>query len=337
MNRNLRYVIVLGAAAAMSIPMVASALKQDTAQPETQVRQEMDQDARPAAGAFPGHGQQPQPQPEVDPEKVIIRVGDQEITAQEFNDFISDLPPQYQMMAMGPGRRMIAEELVRFKLMAVEAQERGLDETPRVQRQMRMLRDQVLAGALAEQVQEQIGDQAAREYFEQNQNEFQGLSARHILIRFQGSPVPAREGQQERSEEQAQQKAQQIRQRLEAGEDFAELARAESDDVGSGTRGGDLGTFGRGQMVPEFEEAAFGLQEGQISQPVRSPFGYHIIQVKERVSPNFEEVREEIEQRLGPEQVENLIAELREKHRAELDEEYFGPAGQHPMMPFGIE
>lgn len=76
--------------------------------------------------------------------------------------------------------------------------------------------------------------------------------------------------------------AQELRQRLLDGEDFEELAIEYSDDAGSATNGGDLGWFGREQMVPEFEEAAFALEEGEISEPVRSDFGYHIIQVIER-------------------------------------------------------
>jgi parvulin-like peptidyl-prolyl isomerase len=76
-----------------------------------------------------------------------------------------------------------------------------------------------------------------------------------------------------------EEEAQEIYQLLQEGADFAELARTRSKDTGSGANGGDLGWFGPGAMVPEFEQAAFGLEVGEISEPVQSEFGYHIIQL----------------------------------------------------------
>jgi len=81
---------------------------------------------------------------------------------------------------------------------------------------------------------------------------------------------------------QSLEEAQQVLQRLQAGEDFAGLAQELSKDPGSASKGGDLGWFGRGVMVAEFEQAAFALAAGQISQPVQTQYGYHIIQVVER-------------------------------------------------------
>jgi hypothetical protein len=87
----------------------------------------------------------------------------------------------------------------------------------------------------------------------------------------------------------------QLRARIvDGGEDFAELARQYSEDPGSAPRGGDLGFFGRGQMARAFEDAAFSLETGQVSEPVRTRFGFHLIRVDERRTPSIEEVRRDV-------------------------------------------
>jgi parvulin-like peptidyl-prolyl isomerase len=124
------------------------------------------------------------------------------------------------------------------------------------------------------------------------------VRARHILVRIQEplpTPTPLPEGEptptpnpspqptpEPRDEAQALARITEVKQKLDAGEDFAELARTYSDDTYSAEKGGDLGWFGRGQMVPEFEEAAFALQPGQVSEPVKTVYGYHLIKVEER-------------------------------------------------------
>lgn len=99
------------------------------------------------------------------------------------------------------------------------------------------------------------------------------VRASHILLMYKGSMRSSAS----RSQQQAQEQIQQIESQLQQGGDFAALARAHSD-CPSKARGGDLGSFGRGQMVGPFEDAAFGLQVGQRSGVVETPFGYHIIQ-----------------------------------------------------------
>ncbi len=103
---------------------------------------------------------------------------------------------------------------------------------------------------------------------------------------------PADQG---RSDAEALALALEIRQRLLDGEDFAELARQYSDDPGSAEQGGDLGWVGRGRFVPEFEEVAFSLEPGEISEPVRTQCGYHIIQVLEK-DPNRPKDPNQLEQ-----------------------------------------
>ncbi len=112
------------------------------------------------------------------------------------------------------------------------------------------------------------------------------VRASHILLQF---PPGATRAQMDS----VQALAESLRARLLAGEDFANLAREYSQDPGSGPSGGDLGTFGRGEMVPAFEDAVFSLGIGDISDVVETPFGLHLIRVDERVIPPLEDMREQ--------------------------------------------
>ena len=143
-----------------------------------------------------------------------------------------------------------------------------------------------------------ITDAQIQEYYQSHQDEFkQGeeVEARHILIRPQS--------QDDAGWQAALEKAQEVYRKATApGADFAALAREYSDDTGSKEKGGDLGWFGRGRMVPAFEQAAFSLEPGQVSEPVRSQFGYHIIEVEGRRPARLQplaDVREQVRQKIA--------------------------------------
>ncbi|NPA90710.1 MAG: hypothetical protein GXO55_04575 [Chloroflexi bacterium] len=149
----------------------------------------------------------------------------------------------------------------------------------------------------------------------------EAVHARHILIPIEtptpepvgeGTPTPTPDPEQvKQAEEAAYQKALEIKKKLDEGADFAALAKEYSADPGSKDKGGDLGWFGRGKMVKEFEEAAFALKPGEISEPVKTPFGYHIIQVLEK-DPNHPRDEAEVKSDL-----ENCFREWLAERRAE--------------------
>ncbi len=272
--------------------------------------------------------------PAVAPDAVVLTVGDEKITAREFDSYIEGLPEQLRAQARGPLKRQMADQIVRVKVLSNQARKEGLDQDPATKARIAFQVENLLAGAAYTDLlkKAKVDDTAAHKYYEEHKNEWDEVSARHILIKFKGSPVPAREGKPELTEEQALAKAQEIKKKLAAGEDFATLAKAESDDTGSGANGGDLGTFKRNSMVPEFEKTAFALPVGQVSEPIKTQFGYHLIKVEKHDSPAFEGLRTQIEDRMKPEQARQTVELMAKNANVVMNDEYFGPA-QPAMMP----
>jgi hypothetical protein len=144
------------------------------------------------------------------------------------------------------------------------------------QEEIMKLREKVIA------VDTAVSDEDLRALYEQEQPNVE-LRARHILLRVSPEATPTQR-------DSVLAEARSIRERAASGTDFAQLARQHGQDPSS-QQGGDLGFFGRGQMVEPFENAAFALQPGQVSEVVESPFGLHIIKVEERRQPEFADVR----------------------------------------------
>jgi peptidyl-prolyl cis-trans isomerase C len=260
---------------------------------------------------------------------VVFTVGSTKMTKSEFDTLVKNLPSGIRGQIGGDtpeARRRFAEQFGEVILYANEARKRRLDSTPAAKVQAFLQEQSLLAGLLYQQMLEanKPSEEASKAWFDTHKGDYEQAKARHILIRFKGSRVPVKPNQQDLSEEDALAKTKAIRERLVGGEDFAAVAKAESDDTGSGANGGDLGSFGHGRMVPVFEQAAFTLPIGEVSQPVKSPFGWHLIQVQDRTAKNFAEVKAEIEKRLQTEGAQKAMQAFKNSAKPVLDETYFG-------------
>jgi peptidyl-prolyl cis-trans isomerase C len=265
-------------------------------------------------------------------DKVVLTVGDETMTVGQYNQLVDALPEQYQATARGAGKRQVVEQLINLKAMAQEARRRKLDQDPGYKAQVAFQSENILASVLFRDMSAnmKIENADVQKYYDEHKSEYERVKARHILIRTKGSAAPAG-GKKELTDEEALEKTKALRARIVAGEDFAAIAKTESDDTGSGATGGELNFFSHGQMVPPFEKAAFALPVGQVSEPVKSQFGYHLILVEKHESKTLDEVRPEIEKKLRPELAKQAVDNLRKQTPVKVDDSFFGPAA--PAAP----
>jgi peptidyl-prolyl cis-trans isomerase C len=257
-------------------------------------------------------------------DKVVIAVGDMKITALQFNQIVSSLPEQIRAAAAGPQKRAFGQNLVRVLLLAQEGKTRKLDQTSEYKTQELFQADNLLAQKTFNQIADgiKLDDTEMQAYYDTHKQEYEQVRARHILIRVAGSPSPAEPGKKDLTDAEALAKAQEIRKKLADGADFATLATTESDDSGTKTRGGDLNFFKHGQMVGPFEQAAFSMKVGEISDPVKTQFGYHIIKVEARKT--FGDSKPEIERRMRSERAQKVLEDMQKSANVTLDPDFFG-------------
>ncbi|CAN5573072.1 hypothetical protein BH18ACT1_BH18ACT1_08230 [soil metagenome] len=170
----------------------------------------------------------------------------------------------------------------------------GLGDLPRDQRDALARRVALLQALQAE---------AVPAYFERNADDFDTLCVSHVLV-----------GTEDRSVAEAEARAEELAERIDAGERFRRLARTESDDETAAAQRGDLGCGTRGRFVAPFEDAAFQLEVGEVSAPVRTEFGFHLIRLRERTASGLEEVDDAVQQR--------LIADLAAEADVSVDPRY---------------
>ncbi|WP_163195833.1 peptidylprolyl isomerase [Clostridium thermarum] len=219
--------------------------------------------------------------------KILAVVEGVEITERDlYNTFVRMPKERQQAFSTEEGKKQLLDQIVTFELVNKDALKNGLDKDPVFVMQLENIKRELLTQYAIHKVLSKtvVTDEEASKFYKDNMSLFlqqDGVSARHILV----SELD---------------KANEILSKLKNGMDFAEAAATYST-CPSKERGGELGFFTKGRMVPEFEEAAFGLEVGEISEPVKTQFGYHIIQVMEKKSAclkSLEEAKPEIIERL---------------------------------------
>ncbi|MFO7598528.1 MAG: peptidylprolyl isomerase [Candidatus Desulfacyla sp.] len=166
-----------------------------------------------------------------------------------------------------------------------------------------------------------VPEKDIKDYYDNHPDMFkqaEQVQASHILIKVKPDATEAEQAE-------ALKKIKDVQEKQKKGEDFAELAKAHSQ-CPSSSKGGDLGYFGRGQMVPPFEEAAFNMKSGEVSDIVKTQFGYHLIKVADKKPEStipFDEIKERLGQYLKQEKVQKEVRELVDKLRKEAKVETF--------------
>ncbi|HZH51049.1 MAG TPA: peptidylprolyl isomerase [Microvirga sp.] len=240
-----------------------------------------------------------------DPNKVVARVNGVAITEGDLATAAADPALQLPNLPEAQKRDLLTGYLIDLKLGAKAAEAAKVGESPEFARKLAYNRDKALLDQYLEQeAQKAVTPEAARKLYDEtakNVTPEEEVRARHILVE---------------TEDEAKKAAQ----RVKGGEDFAKVAGELSKDPGSKTDGGDLGFFTKDRMVEPFAEAAFKLQPGQVSDPVKSQFGWHVIKVEEKRTkpvPSFEEMKDQVNAYLERKAQQDLILGLRKDAKIE--------------------
>jgi len=229
---------------------------------------------------------------------VVARVNGHEIKQSDLDFAATEIGPRLATIRPDDRRRVLLQFVIENELMAGAGEKDKLDQTDTFPARVkyhtrRALRDAFydsgIAGAVSDADAKQIYDEKISKMKPE-----QEVHARHILV-------------------ETKEEAEEVIKRLKNGEDFATVADEKSKDTNA--KGGDLGFFTRGQMLKPFEDAAFALEPGQISEPVQTQFGWHVIKVEEKRDqplPSYAEVKEAIMAQLIQQKAQQVVTNLRD-------------------------
>lgn len=250
---------------------------------------------------------------------VLASVNGVEITQADYERALDELGQALGNVPEAQRRTYIMSYLTDLEVISQHAKEQGLDQDEAYKTQMEFLGKQAMTEIFLDRAgQEGVTEETMRSLYEDAIGSAEPeveVRARHILV-------------------ETEEEAAEVVEQLEADTDFEELAQEKSQDPGSAENGGDLGYFTRERMVPEFAEAAFAMEAGDISDPVESQFGWHVIRVEDKrevEKPTFEEVEGQLRQLAERNAQSEAVAELREAAEIEIMDPQAG-AGDAPAV-----
>lgn len=235
---------------------------------------------------------------------IIAKVNGHEITERDVNLAEAEIGSDLGNLAADTRRRVLVEYVIETQLMA-DALDKEKAKTPNLDRNLAYFKRRAKRETFFEnKVKSSVSEAAAKTFFDdrvKGMKPEEEVKARHILV---GTEEEARD----------------IKEKLNRGGEFAELAKAHSKDPGTKANGGLLGFFSRGQMVPQFEQAAFAIEPNEVSEPVQSRFGWHLILVEEKRKkplPKFDEVKDRILNGMIHQKAQAVAKQLRDGAKIE--------------------
>lgn len=236
----------------------------------------------------------------VDPNAVVATINGQNVTEADIALAEQELGAQFGNLPPEQRRAAALATIIEIRLMAAQAIEKGLDKDPDLQRRLAFLNQRALHGEVVEkEVADKITDDEIRARYDKEiaaQPPVNEVHARHILVK-------------------TKEEAQDIIKQLDGGADFQKLANEHTTDPSGKTSGGDLGFFGPGQMVPEFEKAAMALEVGAYTkEPIQTQFGWHVIKLEDKRAqqpPAFDTVKDQVRSLLIREKYIDLVKQIR--------------------------
>lgn len=212
--------------------------------------------------------------------KILATVGGTAITTKDVDDFLSTLGPRAESYNNPQGRAIILNQLIDSKLLLLDARRNLFEAEADFKAQLAKLRDNLLVNYAAEKAiagAKKVSDEDVQKYYEENLSKFESgavVNASHILVDTEELAISLYE-------------------KISAGEISFEDAAKENSACPSKANGGSLGEFTRGQMVPEFDEAVFSMEIGEITKtPVKTQFGYHLIKLNSKEDSRVAELNE---------------------------------------------
>jgi len=218
---------------------------------------------------------------------ILASVAGTAITENDVNEAILAMGQRGQSLQNPQGKKMVLDQLINRKLLLAGAKRDLLEMDPAFKAQLAVMKEELLTKfAISKAIESvKVTDAEVKTFYDENPAQFVSgdtVSASHILV-------------------DSEEKAKELRAAIEAGEmTFAEAAKSNST-CPSGAQGGELGEFGRGQMVKEFEDAAFAMEIGALSEPVKTQFGWHLITVTAKKTSEtlaFEDIKEQLREQL---------------------------------------